>query len=92
LKTFDLIDKLANLGEWKGIGIAEHLTWITEVEFREVIASSIPLFIEMLEHENGPVRSAIVELIGKLVNHGVWRLGSITAQLTHIPKSSFVKP
>jgi hypothetical protein len=92
LRTFNLIDKLVNLSEWKWNGIAGQLTWITEVEFREAMTSSIPLLIKKVEHKTRSVRLAMAELIGKLVNHGEWQLGSIMPQLTQILKPSFVRP
>lgn len=40
------------------------------VEFREVIASTIPFLIKPLENDDGFVRRKAVELIDKLANHG----------------------
>jgi hypothetical protein len=92
LRTLDLIGMLASRGEWNWNRIAERLTCITEAEFREAITSSIPLLITKLGHKDISVRSAVAELVGKLVNYSEQRLVSITAKLTRILKSSFVKP
>jgi hypothetical protein len=79
LRTFDLIDKLARLSVWKWNSIAGWLTWITGVEFREAITSTILLLAKKLEHKNQSVRSKVVEVIGKLANYGEWWLKSIAA-------------
>jgi HEAT repeat protein len=54
----------------------------SEAEFREAVASTIPLVIERLEDEDWGVRLKTVEVIGKLANHGEQQLTSIAAQLT----------
>jgi HEAT repeat protein len=63
-----------------------------EVEFRDASAGTIPLLIKGLEDKDKNVRLEAVEVIGKSVNYGEWELDGITAQLTRIIKSSFVKP
>lgn len=41
-----------------------------EVQFHEAIASVIPLLIKLLENDDGFIRRKVVELVGKLANHG----------------------
>jgi hypothetical protein len=63
-----------------------------EAEFRQAITSTIPLFINLLQAKAPDVRFQSVYVIGELANHGERQLKSVVAQLTRIPKSSFVKP
>jgi hypothetical protein len=50
-----------------------------EAEFREAIASRILLIMKRLEDEDEGVRWGVVEVIGKLANHGERGLKSIAA-------------
>jgi hypothetical protein len=70
LRTINLIDKLANIGKCEWNTIAAQLRWITEIEFREAIRSMIPSFNKPLEDAYWFIRWKVVELIGKLANHG----------------------
>jgi hypothetical protein len=55
-------------------GIATRLTHTDHVgEFREAIASTMPLLIKQLEDEDKVIRSKCLEVIGELANHGEWR-------------------
>jgi hypothetical protein len=70
LESAELIGKLVNHGERTLAGFCGTADPDCEVEFREAIASTIPLLINRLKDEDGDVQLAVVEVIGKLENHG----------------------
>jgi hypothetical protein len=49
----------------------------SEVEFREVIKSTIPCFIQLLKDEHEGIRLKIIQVIGKLANSGEWSLKAV---------------
>jgi hypothetical protein len=61
-----------------------------EVEFREVIATAIPLFILRLENKDHGDQWVVAGLIANLASYGRHQSTSIVAKLTKSTKSSFV--
>jgi hypothetical protein len=91
-QTVELVGKLANYGEFKSKICGGTADEPYEAEFREPIASTIPLFIRWLEHKAWPVRLQGIGIIGNLANHSEWLLKRIETHLTESTKSSSVKP
>jgi hypothetical protein len=69
-ETVELIDKLANHGEWKFNGICFKANAGYEVEFWEAITRSIQSIMQLGRDSDKHVRSASARLVINLANRG----------------------